>query len=153
MATSKPWLSNRHLPNRMKVLVGTWRVEGMFVGVGAPPTPISGTTTIRWLVKNALVLMRTRIRGGAPTNTSVLGADDKNNRFIMQYSDDRGVVRHYEMRLTARRWTLFRKARGFWQRFNGRISADRRTIRCTWDASPDGRRWTRDLNLVYTKRR
>jgi hypothetical protein len=153
MATSQPWLSNRHLPNRLKVLLGTWRIEGMFVGAGAPPTPIAGTTTIRWLVKDALVLMRTRLGAPAPASVSVLGADDKNNRYQMLYSDTRGVVRHYAMTLTARRWTLFRKAPGFWQRFNGRISADGRTIRSTWDASPDGRRWTRDLNLVYTMRR
>ncbi len=153
MPRAKPWLSNRHPARLLKVLIGTWRVEGMFVGEGAPPSPISGTTTIKWLVKDAFVVMRTRLRGGAPSSTSVLGADDKNNTFSMQYSDERGVVRHYEMTLTARRWTLLRKAKGFWQRFNGRISANGRSIRSTWEASADGRRWTRDLNLVYTKGR
>lgn len=48
---------------------------------------------------------------------------------------------------------MIRRQRGFFQRFTGRIAADGRSIRATWDKSADGRRWIRDFELVYTKRR
>ena len=152
MSTSKPWLSHRRLAQRLTILLGRWRLEGTYVGEGGPQ-PIAGTTTIRWLVKDALAVMRTRMRGGPMGITAVLGADDANNCYSMQYTDTRGVTRQYVMTLTARRWTLFRRARGFRQRFTGRIAPGGRTIRATWDLSADGRRWVRDLNLVYRKRR
>jgi hypothetical protein len=88
----------------------------------------------------------------APASTAVIGADDTQNAFTMLYSDERGVVRRYEMELTARRWTLLRRAPGFSQRFTGRLAANGRSIRATWEKSADGRRWMRDFILTYTKR-
>ena len=102
--------------------------------------------------KDALVVMRTRMKV-APASIAVLGADDNQNSFTMLYSDERGVVRRLEMTLTARRWTMIRRQRGFSQRFVGRIAPNGRSIRATWDKSADGRRWIRDFELVYTKRR
>jgi len=61
-------------------------------------------------------------------------------------------VRRYEMTLTARRWTLVRRAPGFSQRFIGALSANGRSISATWEKSADGRRWLRDFDLIYTKR-
>ena len=111
-----------------------------------------GTTTFRWLVKDALVVMRTRMKV-APASTAVLGADDTHNAFTMLYSDKRGVVRRFEMTLTARRWTMIRRAPGFSQRFIGRLAANGRSIRATWEKSANGRRWLRDFDLTYARRR
>jgi hypothetical protein len=126
-------------------------VEGQFVG-GDEILPVKGTVTFRWLAKDALIVMRTRMKV-APASVAVIGADDDQNAFTMLYSDVRGVVRRLEMTLTARRWTMIRKQRGFWQRFDGRIAANGRSIRAVWDKSANGRRWIRDFELVYTKRR
>jgi hypothetical protein len=120
--------------------------------VGGPEVlDVAGTATFRWLVKNALVVMRVRVTV-APASIAVIGADDTHNAFTMLYSDARGVVRRFEMGLTARRWTLLRRAPGFSQRFIGRVAPDGRSIRATWEKSADGRRWLRDFNLTYTKR-
>jgi len=89
---------------------------------------------------------------GAPASNSVIGADDTHNAFTMLYSDERGVVRRFEMKLTARRWTLLRRAPGFFQRFIGLLAPNARSIRATWEKSADGRRWMRDFHLTYTKR-
>ena len=151
MKAPKPTLSRRHLPRRLRRLVGTWKVEGTFVG-GPEIMPERGTVTFRWLVKDALVVMHSRMKV-APETTAVIGADDTFNAFTMLHADVRGVARRLEMQLTARRWTLLRKAPGFFQRSNGRISADGRTIRATWEKSADGRRWMKDFELTYTKRR
>jgi hypothetical protein len=150
-AHAQTTLSRRHLPRRLRRLIGTWKIDGRFVG-GDESLPVTGTVTFRWLVKDALVVMRTRMKV-APAAVAVLGADDNQNSFTMLYSDDRGVVRRFEMTLTARRWTMIRRQRGFSQRSVARISADGRSMSVTWDKSADGRRWMRDFEMSYTKRR
>jgi len=151
MSIPVPRVSHRHLPHRLRKLIGTWAVEGRFVG-GAEEQPVRGTVTFRWLVKDALVVARTRT-SVAPASTAVLGADDTQNSFTMLYSDIRGEVRRYEMTMTARNWTLLRRAPGFSQRFTGRFAPNGRSIRATWEKSADGRRWLVDFHLTYTKRR
>jgi hypothetical protein len=69
----------------------------------------------------------------APELTAVLGADDTHNEFVMLYSDQRSVVRRFEMTLTANRWTMLRRAPGFHQRFIGRIAPNGRCIKATWE--------------------
>ncbi|PYK68138.1 MAG: hypothetical protein DME50_00155 [Verrucomicrobia bacterium] len=150
MSLPKPHFSRRHLPHRLRRLIGTWTVEGRFVG-GTEVRRVRGSAAFRWLVKDALVVTRTRMTV-APASSAVLGADDTHNAFTMLYSDERGVVRRYEMTLTARRWTLVRRAPGFSQRFIGALSANGRSISATWEKSADGRRWLRDFDLIYTKR-
>ena len=85
MPFPKPRFSHRHLPHRLRRLIGTWAVAGRFVG-GPEVIAVRGTTTFRWLVKDALVVMRTRMKL-APASTAVLGADDTHNAFTMLYSD------------------------------------------------------------------
>ena len=151
MPEPKPHFSRRHLPHRFRRLIGTWKIEGRFVG-GDEVLPVKGTVTFRWLVKDALVVMRTRMKV-APASVAVLGADDNQNSFTMLYSDDRGVVRRMEMTLTASRWTLIRRQPGFWQRSVARIASNGRSMNVTWEKSADGRRWVKDFELKYTKRR
>jgi len=134
----------------LRVFIGTWTVEGKFVG-GEEEQHVRGTATFRWLVKDALAVWRTRM-APAPPSTAVLGADDNLNSFTMLYSDERGVVRRFEMTLTARRWTMLRRDPGFWQRLTGHIAPNGRSIRTKWETSADGRRWMPDFILTYTKR-
>ena len=145
-----PHFSKRHITRRLRVLLGTWKVAGRFVG-GDEVLEERGTVTFRWLEKDALLVMRTRMKV-APRSISAIGADDGANNFTILYSDERKVVRRMEMTLTSRRWTWMRRQRGFMQRFIGRISANGRRIVATADKSADGRRWIRDFDLVYTRR-
>jgi hypothetical protein len=151
VASPQPRLSHRNLPHRFRPFIGAWKVEGRFVG-GDEILPVTGTVTFRWLVKDALVVMRTRTKV-APPSVAILGADDDMKSFTMLYSDVRGVVRILEMTLTARRWTLVRREPGFWQRSIARIAANGRSMKVTWEKSTDGRRWMNDFELTYTKRR
>jgi len=144
-----PMLSRAHVARRLRVLLGTWKVSGQYVG-GDEPLAERGTVTFRWLEKDALLVMRSRLKV-APRSISIIGADDTTKAFTLLYSDERPVVRRYEMALTARQWSLDRRQRGFHQRSLGRISADRRTIRVRWETSSDGRRWVRDFDLVYRR--
>jgi len=150
MAIPTPDLAQRRFAQRLRVLVGTWKLEGVFVG-GDEELLERGTVSFRWLVRDQLLVMRSRTKV-APHSVSVLGADDVFKTFVMVYADVRPVVRHYEMTLTARRWTLFRREKGFHQRFVGRIAPNGRRIHARWEKSADGRRWMKDFELVYTKR-
>jgi len=147
----KPNLSQQHVARSLRVLLGTWKVEGQYVG-GDEPLSERGTVTFRWLQKDALMIMSSRTKV-APKSVSIIGADDTAKTFTLLYSDERPVVRRYEMTLTAREWTLHRRERGFHQRALGRIAADKRTIHLSWETSIDGRRWIKDFNLVYTLQR
>src|SRR6185369_40112 len=144
-----PHFSKRHITRRLRMLVGTWRVQGRFVG-GDEVLEERGAVTFRWLEKDALLIMRSHMTV-APKSIAALGADDGANDFTMLYADARGVVRRMEMTLTASRWTWIRRQRGFMQRFTGRISANKRQIRATLEKSANGRRWMKDFELTYTK--
>jgi hypothetical protein len=144
-----PEFSQRHLTHRLRRLIGTWRLDGIFTG-GKEEMTERGTVSFRWLVKDALVVVRSNTRV-APKSVAVIGADDTFNAFTMMYCDARDVVRRYEMTLDARRWTLRRKQRGFQQRFVGRFSRNGRKIVATWEKSADGRRWMKDFDLTYTR--
>jgi len=150
MRPPEPTVSKRHLPRRLRKLIGRWIVEGRFVG-GGEVLDVRGSVTCSWLVKDALAIWRERSTV-APKTICVMGADDNQNSFTILHSDERGVVRRLEMTLTARRWTWTRRVPGFTQRFVGRISPNGRTIQVTCDKSADGRRWMRDFNLTYKKR-
>ncbi len=80
MLMPKPHFSRRHLPARLRRLIGTWTVEGQFVG-GEKIMDVRGTATFRWLAKDALVVQHIRM-SVAPESTAVLGADDTHNRLL-----------------------------------------------------------------------
>src|SRR5690348_9569857 len=101
MTAPKPTMSKRHLPRRLRKLIGRWNVEGQFVG-GEEILDVRGSVTCSWLVKDALAVWRERSTV-APTTISVMGADDNQNAFTILHSDERGVVRRLEMTLTAHR--------------------------------------------------
>jgi hypothetical protein len=146
-----PHFSKRHITRRLRMLLGTWKVAGRFVG-GDEVLEEHGTVTFRWLEKDALLVMRSRMKV-APKSIAAIGADDGANDFTILYADERNVVRRMEMTLTSRRWTWIRRQRGFMQRFIGRVSTNKRQIAATLEKSADGRRWIKDFELVYTKRR
>jgi hypothetical protein len=150
-STPTPRFSQRHIARRLRVLRGTWRVDGRFVG-GDKPMDEHGTVTFRWLEKDALIVMRSSMKV-QPKAVSVIGADDSFNTFTLLHSDERQVVRRCEMTLSARLWTWTRRAPGFHQRFIARISANGRRMDAKVEKSVNGRKWLRDFDLVYTKRR
>jgi hypothetical protein len=151
MANLKPKLPQTPSGRPLAVFVGDWAMEVVF------PDPdvstLRGVASFTWLERDALLLLRSRVRGnGPPKSVSVIGADDFSKAFWMLYCDERGVSRHYEMTLSVRLWTLSRVAPGFHQRFIGRLTADGTTIRGEWEKSKDGRRWQHDFGVTYLRK-
>jgi hypothetical protein len=151
MATVKPHLPRQPFGRHLSSLLGTWSIEVVLADADA--APLHGEASFRWLATDALLLMRSRVRGGPPSSVSTIGGDDTKKSYSMLHSDERGVARHYAMTLTSRVWKLTRDAPGFSQRFIARFSRNRRVIRGDWEKSSDGVKWEHDFAMIYTKKR
>jgi hypothetical protein len=62
-----------------------------------------------------------------------------------------GVSRIYEISFSEGLWRLWRNNTGFSQRFEGRVSPDRKTIGSHWEKSFDGAIWEHDFDITYTR--
>lgn len=151
MPSPKPAILKSSLGQRLSPLLGVWTIVAKFPA--APTRPLRGTASVRWLAKERLLIIESKFdEGGPPQSTSIIGGDDATKKFLMLYSDERGVARHLEMTLTPRKWMLRRTAPGFSQKFIGKIETGNRIIRGAWHKSFDGFHWEPDFDLVYTKR-
>jgi len=111
-----------------------------------------GRVTFEWVEDGALLVMRQSEQPGNPPSARwAIGRDESGPDYTVLYSDNRGVSRVYEMRFSGELWQLWRHARGFSQRFEGRVGPDRKTIRAHWEKSFDGATWEHDFDVTYTR--
>jgi len=62
------------------------------------------------------------------------------------------MSRVYHMTFERNVWKMWRKAPGFWQRFECSVGNDGRTMTGYWEKSTDdGRTWGRDFNIRYSR--
>jgi hypothetical protein len=153
MSSKKTNASNPSL-EPLEVLAGSWDAEMRWSPqthelVGGPPT-VRGTSRFEW-IEDGRFLVQYQGAEGAPDARWVMGRDETSGEYGVLYADGRGVSRVYEMSLQDRVWRIWRTARGFNQRFEGRISADGRSIRAHWDRAVDSETWVRDFELDYVK--
>lgn len=135
---------------RLEPLVGRWTFEASFPG--EEPWPGGGTMAIEWHPSGAhLVQTGTADLPEAPANTSIIGCDAANGRYVQLYSDDRGVCRVYEMSFHDGQWRLWREGAPFDQRFIGTLSEDGNTITARWERSDDGTSFVTDFDIVYRR--
>lgn len=143
----------------LEPLVGDWDVQPVVNG-----NPIgTGRTRFEWIESGAFLIQRSDadIPADAPPEwianspmpvTSIIGLDDSAGVFTMLYADSRSVSRVYQMTLTDGRWTIWRDAPGFYQRYTATISDDGRTISGAWEQSSDGQTWALDFHMNYLRR-
>jgi hypothetical protein len=55
------------------------------------------------------------------------------------------------MRFSDGLWQLSRNTPRFSQRFEGRVSPDRKAIASHWEKSSDGATWEHDFDVTYTR--
>jgi hypothetical protein len=143
----------------LEPLVGDWDVEPIFAGqsIGI------GRARFEWMESGAFLVQRSdaEVPADAPPEwqanspmptTCVIGLDDTFGVFTMLYADSRSVSRVYQTTLADGRWTIWRNAPGFFQRFTGTFRADGRTIDGAWEFSADGQSWRVDFQLIYRRR-
>ncbi len=144
-------------PAALDPLVGEWELE-LEASVDGKPLA-RGRTTFEWLEGRAFLLQRAdaeaatdewREHSPFPV-TTITGADDSSGELVMLYADAREVFRIYRMSISSGTWKVWRDDPGFFQRFIGEFSEDRRTIEGRWEQSPDGSNWTRDFDMTYRR--
>ena len=105
-----------------------------------------------WVEDGALLVMRQGEQSGTPPSARwVIGRDESSHYFKVLYCDNRGVSRIYEMSLAEGIWRLWRDDPGFSQRFEGRVSPNRKTIVAHWEESFDGESWEHDFDVTYRR--
>jgi hypothetical protein len=143
----------------LDILVGDWDVEpivdGRSLGVGR--------SRFEWMESGAFLVQRSdaELPNDAPPEwiansplptSSIIGLDDTTGAFTMLYADSRSVSRVYQMTLSDGRWTIWRDAPGFFQRFTATFGDSGRTINGAWEFSEDNQAWRLDFHLNYVRR-
>ncbi|CAN5769005.1 hypothetical protein BH11MYX2_BH11MYX2_14610 [soil metagenome] len=148
---SHPWFAKTHPAKNLSRLLGTWRHEAMIPGFAKP---FVSTVRFTWIVKDMLLLMKSKgQKGGPPSCTGVLGADDANNELQMLYCDERGVTRIYDVTLNKTEFTWERKAKGFSQKLVCKFSKDGRSIAGEAFKAVNGGRMQHDMMWIYERKR
>jgi len=135
-------------------LVGQWRME--VYGAAFLPdldTRVTGSVEFDWIENGAAVVMRQGADyEGSLAAVWIIGRDDSDATYRILYADDRGVSRHYEMRLAGPDWQMWRTTPEFSQRYAGVIESDGRKISGVWEKSFDGgATWEHDFNVDYVR--
>jgi hypothetical protein len=133
----------------LKSLAGTWKTlilwsEQTHKLVGGP-SELPGEALFEWLEGGMFLHYQ------FGTSHWIIGRDESSSEYSVLYSDDREVSRVYRMTLGRGIWRIWRDAPGFFQRFEGRFTNRGRTIQGHWERSTDGKKWTHDFDLTYTK--
>jgi hypothetical protein len=139
----------------LEVLSGRWDMEIRWSPkshklVGGPAT-VRGATRFEWIEDGHFLVHHQGGTDGAPDARWLMGRDETSGEYSVLYADARGVSRVYQMSFDDGVWRLWRKAPGFNQRFEGRLSTDSRTIEAHWQKSEDGKTWELDFDLKYVK--
>jgi hypothetical protein len=130
---------------QLEALIGEWEVE-------VPQFPGQrGRAVFEWLEGGAFLRFHADAPDPAPSATLIISRDDTSDDYTIFHYDSRGVSRVYQMSFGERVWRIWRQAPGFCQRFLGSLAEDGRSIKATWEKSPDGSSWEHDIDLIYTK--
>lgn len=134
---------------RLHDLEGQWRITLSDAWFLEPrDTVLHGSATVDW-IGDAFVRLRAEI-DGIPMWDVVIGHSDAQERYVLLYSDDRGVGRVFDMLYADGRWEWSRADPDFCQRFLATVEPGR--IIGHADASEDGgATWRKDFDLVFTR--
>ncbi len=88
---------------------------------------------------------------GTPDAIWLIGRDDSTADYTVLYYDSRRVSRVYQMSFSDGVWKMWRESPDFWQRYEGKVSDDGKTITARWEKSKDGATWEHDFDITYTR--
>src|SRR5690349_7040933 len=135
-------------------LVGKWEMVLSNASFLPPSSaPVKGPpVSFAWGEDGAFLVLRMGDKvPGPPQALRVIHRDETTPNYIVLYFDARSVSRIYQMSWQDQVWKMWREAPGFWQRYEGRVSQDGKTITARWEKSSDGSAWEHDFDLTYKK--
>ncbi|HVB03282.1 MAG TPA: hypothetical protein VNE41_06150 [Chitinophagaceae bacterium] len=138
----------------LEMLVGSWTIELSNASFLPEPTAvIRGSMSFELIKDGAFLIMRQGIKdSGMPWSLWLIGRDQDADDYSALYFDDRGVSRVYQMSLAKGVLNIWRDSPKFSQRFAGKISKDKKTIKAQWEKSFDGKRWEHDFDIMYLRK-
>jgi hypothetical protein len=157
MSSTRTMVASNPSLKELDVLSGGWDMEIRWSPkthklVGGPAT-VRGANRFEWIEDGHFLVHHQGGVAGAPDARWLMGRDETSGAYAVLYSDSRGVSRVYQMSFENRVWRIWRNAPAFdhYQRFEGLLSADGRTIDAHWERSEDGNTWELDFDLKFVK--
>lgn len=136
----------------LEFLVGDWTMELSNASFLSQPTDKVGSpVSFEWVQDGAFLAMRMGDKSSTPAALWLIHRDESVPGYTVLYYDARWVSRVYAMSFADNTWKIWRESPGFWQRFTGAVSPDRKMISASWEKSPDGTTWEHDFDVTYTK--
>ena len=136
----------------MQNFIGTWEMELSNASfLPDPATNISGIANFEWFEGGDFLILRQGTKNKAPWATWFIGHDKDFPNYTVLYLDDQQSSRVYEMSYENGVWKMWRNSPGFRQRFEAKVSEDKKTITGYWENSTDGKTWKHDFDLRYAK--
>ncbi len=139
----------------LEILVGDWDMELCNASFFPDPkATLRGGISVKLIEGGDYLVVRQGRKGTAPNYaTWIVSRDVDSSNYTMLYSDDRGVSRVYEMSFKNGVWKIWRNSPKFSQRFEGKISRDKKVIKARWEKSLNGKKWEHDFDIKYTRNR
>ena len=114
---------------------------------------VAGRMEVMPIEAEMLLAMRQFADSTRPPSASwVIGRDGSRPGYAVLYTDQRGVSRVYEMRVTEGTWTMWREDPEFSQRFEANISHDDHAIDGSWDKRLAAGPWEHDFDVTYSRK-
>lgn len=138
--------------SHLDFLIGEWQTE-LSNAAFLPDRSATarGHASFSWVEDGAFLAMRQlQTSSGPPQAVLLIGRDQAEGEYEVLYFDRRPMSRIYHMSFDNSVWRMWREAPGFWQRFEGRISTDKRTVTAYWEKSiDDGSTREHDFDITY----
>lgn len=133
-------------------LIGDWSMELSNASfLPNPRTAITGSVSFEWLEDGDFLVMRQGEKGDGMWATWLISRDEDSKNYTVLYIDNRRVSRAYDMSFEKDEWKIWRSTPKFSQRFMGKVSKDKKTIKAYWEKSFDGKKWEHDFDLMYKR--
>lgn len=131
-------------------LVGTWKTAGTHPAV--PNTLLHGRTSFAWQDGGAFLVWRSELDDPRfPDGIAIFGSDDAAKTVFINYFDERGVSRKYDISIDADGFTMQRIDPAFSQRMTFKIGAGGHRIVSKGEMCRDGGDWEDDLSVIYDR--
>ena len=130
-------------------LIGTWDSEAKHQAVDFV---VQGQITYEWLEGGHFVVLRSHNdHPQFPDAISIIGAPEEGDGLVLEYFDDRGVRRTYNVEIGDGVMTWWRDMPGFDQRMVATLGEDEMESNAELAQTPG--EWQHDMKTVYRRRR